>query len=132
MKLQNSIILAIIEAGGRTITANNLDDTSSFRVIKLRQALSKAFNSLKALEDALVKECHLKADADGKITGSAADKKKFNKLEEELLKDETDLGELKTIPFAAWHELKKENKLLGRPDIEDALEDVFWTKPEEQ
>lgn len=132
MKLKNSIILAIVEAGGRAITANNIDDEKeAWQAIKFRQALSKAFNSLKASEDDLVKTCNLKADANGKIAGTAADRKKFNKLEEELLEDESDLGEIKPIPYAAWHKLKKENKQLSRPDIEDALKGLFWIEPEE-
>lgn len=133
MKLENKLILTIIEAGGRTITANSIDDAdSAFAVIKFRQSLTKAFAALKSAEMTLISECNLKADGRGNLTGGPADKKRFCALEQKLLSDTSDLGEITPIPYKDWHSLKKENKGLANAEIEDALENLMWLNPEKQ
>lgn len=131
MKLKNNIIIALVSNGALNITANDLDAGQAYKVIKFRRAIQKAFEALQEAEKAIITECNLEIGEKGILNGEDADKEKFGKLRTELYNDETEIGEVKSLPYADWHLLKKENKSLGNAYIEDNLEGVLWTAPEE-
>lgn len=130
MKLKNNIIIALVSNGALNITANDLDAGQAYKVIKFRRAIQKAFEALQEAEKAIITECNLEIGEKGILNGEDADKEKLGKLRTELYNDETEIGEVKSLPYADWHLLKKENKSLGNAFIEDNLEGVLWTAPE--
>lgn len=132
MKLKNNIIIALVQAGCLALTAEAIDDASQgYKVIKFRRGVQKAFEGLQDAERAIINDCHLEIVEKGVLNGEDADKEKFAKLRNELYNDETEIGEVKALPYTAWHELKKACKGLAEPYIEDNLEGVLWVAPEE-
>lgn len=131
MKLKNSIIIALVSNGALNITANDLDAGQAYKVIKFRRAIQKAFEALQEAEKAIIADCNLEIGEKGVLNGEDADKEKFAKLRTELSADETEIGEVKSLPYADWHKLKGENKGIANAYIEDNLEGVLWTAPEE-
>ena len=132
MKLKNNIIIALVSNGALDITANDLDASQAYKVIKFRRAIQKAFGALQEAERAIITECGLEIGEKGILNGDDAGKEKFAKLRTELYADETEIGEVKSLPYADWHRLKGENKGLGNAYVEDNLEGVLWTAPVEE
>ena len=131
MKIKNNLLVILAQVGGLNITANNLSAADAYKVIKFRRAVAKAFEALGDAEKAIIKDCGLEIVEKGELNGTDEAKAKFRKLQAELYNDEVDLGDIKTISFESWHELKKENKALANAYVEDNLEGVLWNAPEE-
>lgn len=131
MKIKNNLLVILAQVGGLNITANNISAADAYKVIKFRRAVAKAFEALGEAEKAIIKDCGLEIAEKGELSGTDEAKAKFCKLQAELYNDEADLGDIKTITFESWHELKKENKALANAYVEDNLEGVLWNAPEE-
>ena len=131
MKIKNESIVALVFNGANNITATELVPAQAYRVIKFRRALNAAFEKVRDAEKTLLEENHLKVNDKGEIEGKEVDRKKFVELRVELYKDEAEL-DCKVIPFDEWCKLKKENKVLSNPAIEDTLEGVLWEAPAEE
>lgn len=129
MKIKNNVILALANVGGQNITASTISAEHAYKVIKFRRAISKAFEEIVAKEKELIKDCELEIGDGGKLSGKNEDIKRFGEIRQKLYEDESDLGDIKTVPFEAWHEIKKENKSLQNAFIEDSLEGIIWEAP---
>ena len=155
--MKNLDLVILINAGILNITNHDLPAASAYKVVKLRNVLSKAFEKLQELERDLLKDKDV--DDPQKLNQEIEDlRNKENKTEEEeeklkelsdkfesyinarteFLNDETPLEGIKTISYEDWHTLRKENRPKdGNPEIlnnyvEAILEDVFWKAPNDE
>lgn len=131
MKLKNELIIALAQSGAATLTANSLCAKSAYAVIKFRREIKRAFGAIQEEEKELIASCGLEIADGGVIVGPDERKDNFANLRSSLCQDLTEVADLPSIPFDDWHELKKENKWLASPVIEDALEGVLWAAPED-
>lgn len=129
-------IVTLQNQGLQLATAHDADPAHAYKLFKLRKAVDKAFAALAEQEKALSEECGIER---GKKPSEEASKK-FYELQKALMKDDTPLEGIKTVPYDVWIELQKENRakefngkkldvLSGA--VELILEDVFWTAPTE-
>lgn len=147
--MKNIDIIGLVNGGALAITANELGAEHAYKVLKFKKAVKKAFEAYLDAEKDILKESGIENpeafDAERKkLAASGANPKRlaelnkafarFSALRSNLYKDEAHLEEVKAMPYAAFHELQKENKnLAGKPlnTFEDILEGVLWTAPEE-
>ena len=130
MKLKNYIILSI-QRTDKPITANTLDAVSAYKVIKFRRAIQEASKRIVDAEKELLSQCNLTIKDKGAIDGKPEDIERFVALRMELYQDESEVGDVNTIPYTEWHKLKNENSTLATPIVEDTLENILWEAPEE-
>lgn len=147
--MKNFQILAITDAGITAITANDLDASHAYKVVKFKRAISKAVSAIADAERSLLKEVKVE-DIDAfnkerkelKESGKNAKRleemdktlSRFNELKTALYNEEADLSEVKAIPFEQFHLLQRENREIpGKPlnTFEEVLEGVLWSAPEE-
>ena len=131
MKIKNQLVLALVSNGVLNITATALNASQAYKIIKFRREVRKAFDELSEKEKDFIKDLGLEIGENGKLEGKEDDIKKFGEFQQALYEDEVELGDIKAMPYDAWHELQKENKALAIPFIEDGLENILWAAPEE-
>ena len=131
MKIKNQLVLALVSNGVLNITATTLNASEAYKIIKFRRVVKKAFDELSEKEKDFIKDLGLEIGENGKLEGKEDDIKKFGEFQKALYEDDVELGDIKAMPYDAWHELQKENKALAIPFIEDELEGILWTAPEE-
>ena len=143
-------ILSLVNAGILSVTANDLDAAHAYKVLKFKRSVKAAFDKLADAEKELLKESGIedaqafdKERADLIKSGENSERleelnkqfDRFNSLRDLLYKEEVQLEGVKTIPFAQFHVLQKENKDLQHKPLnafEFLLENVLWAAPEEE
>lgn len=154
MKKQTIIMLA--NAGIQSITNHSLDTAQAYKVVKFRKAFNAALDAIAEDQKALLKESGIGEDTqsfnkemdelrkanrtpeqEAKLKEMEAQLKRYNEMNGELLKEEVTL-DCKTIPYEDFRKLQEENRENGEKKIdllsgyvEDVLEGVLWTAPEE-
>ena len=144
--MNNGNLLYLINGGILNITANDLDASQAYKVLKIKKAIKKAFAELGEAEQALLAEVGI--DNPSEFDKRFAELTKRERTQEESLEltemnvkrsrlldmrkplydEEVDLGDIKTMPYEAWHTLQAENKAskvlngIG----EELLENILW------
>ena len=172
MKIKNQLILALINNGLPQITHHEVHVKDAYKVFRFKNRIEKAAEELDERRISLIKEIgiedgnefyarKLELEAIAKLTEEEAKEleeinnkdSKFQKMWQEFLGDETEVGELKLISFDSFHILAKENKQIPIlvPDGKDKankpkfttitvdffsrfigdLEGILWKAPEE-
>lgn len=154
MKKQTIIMLA--NAGVQSITNHTLDASQAYKVVKFRKAFNAALDAISEDEKGLLKEAGIEdapsfnkeldelrkanrtPEQEDKYKEMTEKVNRYNELHAEMLQEEVTL-DCKTMPYDAWHKLQCENEkefngkkvdiLSGI--VEDMLENVLWTAPEE-
>ena len=123
MKIKNSLIIALVQAGCLNIASNTPDSATAYTLVKNRKALREAYSALQDGEKELLDECKLTVNEKGEPEGKELDR--FKKLQSELFNDEMEVN-LLPLPYDVYHSLKANHKVLADPIIEDALEGILW------
>lgn len=152
-------ILNLLNLGFGQVTNHNLPVEHAYKVVKMRKALSNAFEAIQKDEEAIRKDAgienpeefdkELKAlretekrtpEQETKLKEMNEKLNRFFALRSEMLNEDITLEGVKAMPYEAWHELQKENaekefngkKLdLLSGYVEDTLEGVLWEAPKE-
>lgn len=143
MTLKNHIIIALVNSGLLSTTEHDVPAKDAYKAYKFRKAIGKAFNELLEKEKDFPK---LAGVEDGKEP-TEEQAKRITELRVEMLNDESDLGDIKTMGYESYHILANENRRTTVPiqdgdkvvnrivDIfqafQEALEGVLWEAPEE-
>lgn len=140
MKAANNLIIALINSGLLGTTEHDVPAKDAYKVYKFRKAVGKAYNELAEKEKDFPKEAGVE---EGKEP-TEEQNKRISELRLEMLNDESDLGDIKTIPFESFHALAAENKRTpyrGQGEetlyidffrvFEERLEGVLWKEEEE-
>lgn len=148
--MKNIDIFNLANAGVLAISANDLDAAHAYKVMKFKRAVRKAFESLVSSEKDALKEAGIedgvafdkeieelrKTNADkAKLEAMEKQLARFFELRQNLINEDADLGEIKTIPYEQFHLLQKENKNLPNKPLnafEDVLEGVLWDESESE
>ena len=150
MKKQTIIVLA--NAGIAAMTNHSLAPEHAYKVVKFRKALNAALEAIGKDEETIRKDAGIddpqafdkelgelrESNANHKrLEEMEAQLKRFNELRMEMLKEEVTL-DCKAMPYEDWRKLQNENKEVGDKKVdllsgyvEDVLEGVLWTAPEE-
>ena len=152
-------ILNLLNLGFGQVTNHNLPVEHAYKVVKMRKALSNAFESIQKDEEAIRKDAGIenpeevdkelktRRETEKRTPEQETKRKEMNEklnrflaLRSEMLNEEITLEGVKAMPYDAWHELQKENaekefngkKLdLLSGYVEDTLEGVLWEAPKE-
>lgn len=152
-------VLNILNLGFGQVTNHTLPVEHAYKVVKMRKALSNAFESIQKDEEAIRKDAGIEnpeefdkelknlretekrtPEQEGKLKEMNEKLSRFLALRSEMLNEDITLEGVKTMPYDAWHELQKENaekefngkKLdLLSGYVEDTLEGVLWEAPKE-
>ena len=152
-------ILNLLNLGFGQVTNHNLPVEHAYKVVKMRKALSNAFESIQKDEEAIRKDAGIEnpeefdkelktlretekrtPEQETKLKEMNEKLNRFLALRSEMLNEEITLEGVKAMPYDAWHELQKENaekefngkKLdLLSGYVEDTLEGVLWEAPKE-
>lgn len=154
MKKQTLIVLA--NAGIQSMTNHSLDTAQAYKVVKFRKAFNAAIDAIAEDQKALLKESGIGEDKqsfnkemdelrkanrtpeqEAKLKEMEAQLKRYNEMNLELLKEEVTL-DCKAMPYEDWRKLQNENKEVGDKKVdllsgyvEDVLEGILWTAPED-
>lgn len=154
MKKQTLIVLA--NAGIQSMTNHSLDTAQAYKVVKFRKAFNAAIDAIAEDQKALLKESGIGEDTqsfnkemdelrkanrtpeqEAKLKEMEAQLKRYNEMNLELLKEEVTL-DCKAMPYEDWRKLQNENKEVGDKKVdllsgyvEDVLEGILWTAPED-
>lgn len=142
MKLQNSIIIALGNSGLLSTTEHDVPAKDAYKVYKFRKAVGKAYSDLAEREKDFPKSAGVeegKEPTDEQLS-------RIQELHTEMLNDETDLGDIKTMGYESYHILANENRrtpvqipegdqvVTRFVDIfrvfQEALEGVLWEENE--
>lgn len=148
-------IIIICNSGIQNITCDTLPASSRYKILKLKNVLSKAFEKIQSLEKNLLEasgiqdmqsfESEIKELREKKSRTIEEDEKykemsdkmdDYLKVRTEMLNDTMALDDIRTISYEDWHNLRKENRPKDDKEIlsnyiEDVLKGVFWEEPDE-
>lgn len=148
-------IIIICNSGIQNITCDTLPASSRYKILKLKNILSKAFEKIQSLEKNLLEasgiqdmqsfESEIKELREKKSRTTEEDEKykemsdkmdDYLKVRTEMLNDTMALDDIRTISYEDWHNLRKENRPKDDKEIlsnyiEDVLKGVFWEEPDE-
>ena len=141
--MKNIDLLNLVNAGILGITANDLDASQAYKVLKFKRAVKRAFSDVAESERGLLSEVGIadpgafdkeRQDCTDPERKAELDKTfdRFNELRKNLYEEEVKL-DCKTLPFDAFHALQRENKAQKAAPLnafEDVLEGVLWESPE--
>lgn len=153
MKKQTLIVLA--NAGIQSITNHTLDAAQAYKVVKFRKSFNAAIDAIAEDEKALLKEAGIEdapsfnkeldelrkanrtPEQEDKYKEMTEKVKRYNELHAEMLQEEVTI-DCKALPYEEWHKLQNENKEIGERKldllsgwVEDVLEGILWTAPED-
>ena len=145
--MKNYDILNLVNGGIFAVTANDLDASQAYKVLKFKKAVKKAFDNIAESEKSLLAEVGIEdAQAFDKereeLTKSGENAERLAELDKTLERylglrknlydEEVTLEGIKTIPYETFHELQKENRELSNKPLNvfDSL--VLWVAPEEE
>ena len=129
MKIKKGIIALFSRNGGTQIIIRGLDHDDEYKAINFRKSIRAAADDIADSEEEFIKQCNLEIADNRKLVGADDDIKKFLKFREKLYEEEAEII-CKTISFESWCALKKDNLPLAIPDVEEALEGLFWLAPD--
>ena len=156
MKLKNNIIISLVNLGISATTEHDVPVKDAYKAYAFRHAIEKANKDLEDKRQGLVKsagiedgqkfdermkELRKKGELTEKEKGELAEMtgklNKFNELYNELLNDESEIGNIKVMSYESYHALAKENRgKEGKPDIfsllQGELEGMLWEAPKEE
>ncbi|MBR3467080.1 MAG: hypothetical protein IKH15_07685 [Bacteroidales bacterium] len=144
MKLKNQLIIALGNSGLANTTEHDVPAADAYKAYKFRKAVIKAYQELAEKEKDFPKDAGVE---EGKKP-SEEQNKRISALRAEMLKDESEIGDIKKMSFESYHILSKENKAvpvqfqLGDKVVnrnidvfrafEEELEGVLWEAPKEE
>ena len=156
MKLKNNIIISLMNMGISATTEHDVPVKDAYKAYAFRHAIEKANKDDKrkglvksaGIEDGqkfdermkelrkLKKENNLSEEEQKEFADMEEKLNKFNELYNELLNDESEIGNIKVMSYESYHALAKENRGKdGKPDIfsilDGELEGVLWEAPKE-
>ena len=158
MKLKNNIIISLVNLGISATTEHDVPVKDAYKAYAFRHAVEKAHKDLEdkrqgliksaGIEDGqkfdermkelrkLKKENNLSEEEQKEFADMEEKLNKFNELYNELLSDESEIGNIKVMSYESYHALAKENRGKdGKPDIfsllAGELEGVLWEAPKE-
>jgi hypothetical protein len=158
MKLKNNIIISLVNLGISDTTEHDVPVKDAYKAYAFRHAIEKANKDLEDKRQGLVKsagiedgqkfdermkelrklkkENDLSEDEQKEFAEMEEKLNKFNELYNELLADESEIGNIKVMAYESYHALAKENRgKEGKPDIfslmAGELEGVLWEAPKE-
>ena len=158
MKLKNNIIISLMNMGISATTEHDVPVKDAYKAYAFRHAIEKANKDLEdkrkglvksaGIEDGqkfdermkelrkLKKENNLSEEEQKEFADMEEKLNKFNELYNELLNDESEIGNIKVMSYESYHALAKENRGKdGKPDIfsilDGELEGVLWEAPKE-
>lgn len=146
-------IINLVNAGVPGITNLTLDGKHAYKVLKFRRALLAAYQPTGDEYGAIRKEAGIEdpqafdkernelhtlssrtADQEARLAELDKTFARFKELEHELLTEEVKL-DCVPMPYEDFHALQKENEktcpALAHGYVEDVLEGVLWTAPED-
>lgn len=156
MKIKNSLIVSLYNAGIMNTTAHEVPVKDAYKAFRFKDAIEKDKKSLDEKHAGLVKDAgiedgqkfderikelraikELSEEQKKELDGMTEKLKKFNDLYIELMNDESELEGVKTMPYESYHILAKENKDVNKNiDIftvfAGELENVLWEAPKEE
>jgi hypothetical protein len=142
-------VLSFVNMGGLSITANDLDASHAYKVIKFKKAVKKVFDDIIEFEKDALKEAGIEDgmafDKERKeLSESGSDPKRLEELNKQFERfieirnnaydEDAELEGVKALPFEQFHLLQQENKNLQNKPLnafETILEGVLWNMPEE-
>lgn len=150
MKLKNSTIITLCNAGILNTTEHDVPVKDAYKAFAFRKSLQKSLGVIIEKE----KDLRVAAGIDPKNPDAATEeqRKRFEELYGEFLNDETEV-KASVMSYESYHALANENKQVkiqipvqtkeGKPvtktifadpfrDCEDLLEGVLWVAPEEE
>lgn len=143
-------IFNLVNSGILDITANLLDAAHAYKVVKFKRSIKNAFNGIVEAEKDMLAEVKIEdatafdqemdalkksGEDPEKLSDMEARLKRLNEMRANVLKEEADLGEIKTMPYDQFHILQRENAGLQRRPLnafEELLEGYLWTAPESE
>lgn len=158
MKLKNNIIISLMNLGISATTEHDVPVKDAYKAYAFRHAIEKAHKDLEdkrqglvksaGIEDGqkfdermkelrkLAKENNLSEEEQKEFAEMEEKLNKFNDLYNELLADESEIGNIKVMSYESYHALAKENRgKEGKPDIfsllAGELEGILWEAPKE-
>ena len=156
MKLKNSTITALIQLGIQATTEHDVPVKYAYKSYAFRHAVEKAGKAIDEKRQGLIKTAGIEdgqkfderikelrkldkpTEKEKKELAEMTEKlNKFNELYNELLKDESEIGNIKVMSYESYHALAKENRgKENKPDIfsimQGELEGVLWEAPKEE
>lgn len=156
MKLKNNIIISLVNLGISATTEHDVPVKDAYKAYAFRHAIEKAHKDLEDKRQGLVKSAgiedgqkfdermkelrkkgELTEEEKGELAEMEGKLKKFNDLYNELLNDESEIGNIKAMAYESYHALAKENRgKEGKPDIfsilQGELEGILWEAPKEE
>lgn len=158
MKLKNNIIISLMNMGISATTEHDVPVKDAYKAYAFRHAVEKAHKDLEdkrqgliksaGIEDGqkfdermkelrkLAKENNLSEEEQKEFAEMVEKLNKFNGLYNELLSDESEIGNIKVMSYESYHALAKENR--GKEDKPDIfslmageLEGILWEAPKE-
>lgn len=158
MKLKNNIIISLVNLGISATTEHDVPVKDAYKAYAFRHAIEKAHKDLEDKRQGLVKsagiedgqkfddrmkelrklkkENNLSEEEQKEFSEMEEKLNKFNGLYNELLSDESEIGNIKVMAYESYHALAKENRSKeGKPDIfsilAGELEGILWEAPKE-
>lgn len=156
MKLKNNIIISLVNLGISATTEHDVPVKDAYKAYAFRHAVEKANKDLEDKRQGLVKSAgiedgqkfdermkelrkkgELTEEEKGELSEMTGKLNKFNELYNELLSDESEIGNIKVMSYESYHALAKENRgKEGKPDIfsimQGELEGILWEAPKEE
>lgn len=146
-------IINLVNAGVLGITNLTLDGKHAYKVLKLRRALLAVHGQIRDEFSAIFKEAGIEdprafdkernelralssrtTEQGARLAALDKTFARYKELEEEMLKEEVKL-DCVPMPYEDFHALQKENEkicpALAHGYVEDVLEGVLWTAPED-
>lgn len=120
MRIKNNLIIALGNSGLLSTTEHDVPAKDAYKVYKFRKAIGKAYNELAEKEKDLPRLAGVEEGKDP----TEEQRQRINELRAEMLNDETDLGDIKTMGFESYHILAGENK---RTAVQIPFGDKFRT-----
>lgn len=155
--MKNFEIATLIENGVLSLTVHNLSTAHSYKIVKFKAMLKKAYEDFFETRNNLAKEAGIENPQEfdkrleelrGKKELTSEEKKEFadmnlqlaklNDMRKSLGEEDVTLEGVKSMPYDQWKVLQDENKeiKIGNVELmvlcEDALENVLWRAPEEK
>ncbi len=147
--MKNQDIVALNTAGILSITANDLEASDAFKVIKFKRAVKKALEDIISIESGALKELgvkdiiafnneHVKLQENPSSDPKRLEEldaiyERFREIQKPLYNEDAKLEGVEALSFPVFHALQKENRDLPRRPLnvfEDVLEGVLWCATE--
>ena len=143
-------IFNLVNNGILDITANELDAAHAYKVVKFKRAIKNAFDGIVEAEKDMLAEVKIddatafddemeawkkSGENPEKLSEMEASLKRLNEMRANVLKEEAELGDVKTMPYEQFHLLQRENARLPRRPLnafEELLEGCLWAAPESE